>query len=502
MQEVGKQDHSAAVRWFFLILVSIFIAANYYVYDAMSSIKEIMQTELGFSNTDYGLIVSFYSFPNTFLLMTIFGGIILDRIGIRKTGILFTLLCALGAIFTAYGASEPFLSGGPGYSLMNAFLKKLSPQLKMMLFGRLLFGLGAETSIVVLNKVIVKWFKGKELAFAFAVNIAIARLGTAAALILSPILVEAATGWTTPLWVAAVFMGIGFLFFVLYVISEKRYERDTVRPELAADEEKFNIKDLAALFRNRSFIYISMLCVTFYSAVFPFQAFCPDFLHNKFHLTLKLSGILSSLIIWGTIVFTPVFGLYVDKRGRRASLMFYGSGMLIFVHLILALTRLTPFVAMFILGIAFSLVPAAMWPAVARVVEEKRLGTAYGVMTSIQNLGLFTFPILAGVITDKVNPGRGILIRMADSLDGVYNAVTGGPLSAGSAGILRLADRMNPVTTSSLLDRGLGPLDYTYTILMFAGLGLAGFLFAHLLKREDKRHTEYDLELPEITGTA
>lgn len=459
MNESGGKGASRAKRWFFLILVSVVIATNYYVYDAMSSIKELMQVELGFSSTQYGVIVSFYSFPNTFLLMAVLGGIILDRIGIRKTGFYFTLFCALGALITAYGASGPFLRGGFGHGFLSSFLRSVSPQLKMMILGRLLYGLGAETSIVVINKILVKWFKGKELAFAFGVNLALARIGTAAALILSPIIVEASTAWTSALWTAAVLMGVGLLAFVVYMMYDKRYDRKAETGSLLDADERFRLGDIVDLLKNRSFIYVVLLCVTFYSAVFPFQAYCPDFLHNKFDLSLKFSGMLSSLIIWGTIVFTPLFGWFVDNRGKRATLMFYGSGMLVFVHLILALTRITPFVPMFILGIAFSLVPAAMWPAVARIVEEKRLGTAYGLMASIQNVGLFAFPILAGKITDLSNPG----------------------------------------ITLDMLSGGTASLDYTNTILMFVGLGLLGFLFAALLKREDARGSGFGLESPEKT---
>lgn len=457
MNAALNENKKRYIRWGLLLLVSFVIASNYYAYDAMSSIKAVMQTELNISSTDYGLLVSFYSFPNTFLLMAVLGGIFLDRYGIRKTGFLFTLFCALGVFLTAYGASDSFHSGSIGYSLFSSFLPGYSPELKMMILGRFLFGLGAETSIVVINKVLVKWFKGKELAFAFAVNLAIARLGTAAALIVSPLLIETDTGWTLALWVGALMMGLGFLVFLVYMFYDKKLTPVEKKGALLDADERFKFSDIVDLLKNKAFIYITLLCVTFYSAVFPFQAFCPDFLHNKFNLSLKMSGILSSLIIWGTIVFTPIFGKFVDRRGKRASLMFYGSVMLFVAHLTLSLTSLTPYVAMFIIGIGFSLVPAAMWPAVARIVEEKRLGTAYGIMTSVQNLGLFAFPILAGKITDMVNKG----------------------------------------ITNEMLSSGTAVLDYTYTIIMFAGLGLLGFFFAYLLKREDKLRPEFGLELPE-----
>lgn len=438
-----------SIRWIILLLVSLTIATNYYVYDAMSSIKSIMQSELGFSNAEYGWLIAFYSIPNTILLMSIFGGIILDKWGIRKTGFLFVGFCVLGVLLSAYGSSPFFGKGGLDYNILNSFLPQFSPELKMLMVGRLLFGLGAETSIVVVNKIIAKWFKGKELAFAFAINISIARLGTAAALILSPVFSTNPSTWYYAIWIAAMLMSIGFLTFVIYTIYDAKVSpKDDTSAKLAADEE-FKMSDIWDLLKNKSFIYICLLCVTFYSAVFPFQAYCPDLLHNKFGLSLSWSGTLTSVIIWGTILFTPLFGSFVDRKGKRASLMIMGSILLIASHLTLGLTYVSPYVAMFILGMAFSLVPAAMWPSVAMIVEEKKLGTAYGVMASIQNLGLMGFPILAGYLLDFTNQG---------------------------------------VKPDS------GQLDYTWTILMFAVLGLCGLVFAFLLKNADAKSSGYGLE--------
>jgi len=453
-----SEVYSNKLRWFMLILISLVISVNYYVYDAMSAIKSVMQQELGLSSIDYGLIVSFYSFPNTFLLMSIFGGIILDKWGIRRTGFLFVLFCALGSLLTAYGASSFYNDGGLDYVFFNSFMSSYSPELKMMILGRLLFGLGAETSIIVANKIIVKWFKGKEMAFAFAVFLAIARLGTAAALMMSPVLVSHESGWTTALWVAAILMITGLLLFIIYMAFDKKFDDKLEKVRLLSPEEEFKLQDVLNLFTNKAFIYICLLCVTFYSAVFPFQAYCPDLLHNKFGLSISLSGTLSSIIIWGTIVFTPLFGIFVDKKGKRATLMIYGSVLLIAVHLILSLTNLTPYVPMVILGIAFSLVPAALWPAVPYIVKESMIGTAYGVMASIQNLGLFAFPILAGYILDESN---------------------------------------SSILPSIL--KGEAVYDYSWTIIMFAGLGFVGLLFAILLKRQDKIDN-LNLEKPEINS--
>ncbi|HRS01467.1 MAG TPA: MFS transporter [Bacteroidota bacterium] len=443
---ITNENQFASMRWIVLVFVSLMMFANYYVYDAMSSIKSLMQADLGFSNTDYGLIVSFYSFPNTFLLMALIGGIILDNWGIRKTGMLFVGLTFLGSLFFAFAPSGIYKSITFLYDFMGSFLPQYSPEVKMLMFGRLLFGLGAETSIVVINKILVQWFKGKELALAFALNISIARLGTAAALILSPIFSNSILTWRGSLWIATLLMALGLLSFYIYLGMDKRAFPNQLNAN-SKNKESFSFKtlgqDLGYLFKNSAYIFVIILCVTFYSAVFPFQSFLPDMLHNKFGFSLESSGILASLIIWGTIIFTPLFGGMVDKYGKRASVMIFGALLLLISHLTLALTTITPYVPLVLLGIAFSLVPAAMWPSVAFLVDEKRLGTAYGFMTSLQNLGLWAFPIVAGAILDKTNK-----INIANNL----------------------------------------PLNYTWTMLMFATLGLMGLLFAFQLLRTDKKY--------------
>ena len=440
------------MRWIVLLLVSIVLALSFFAYDSLSPIKETIQVHLQFSSTDYGLLVSVYSIPNTILFMVILGGIFADRWGIRKTGLAAALACVLGAAITAYGASDLFVRGGLGHTFLSSFLPLFSAPLKMMVLGRFFFGLGAETLNIVVLKILVKWFKGRKMAFAFSLMTIIARMGTAAVLILSPVLIEAKTGWATSLWVSAFLMLFGFLLLLVYLFFDRRY------PEAAKENaDDFRSRDIVALLKNKSFLFICLLCVMFYSAFFPFLSFLPDLLHNKFQLSLRLSGALSSLMIWGTIVFIPIVGWFVDNKGKIASLLLYGSGMLFFSHLVLAKTSLTPYLAIVVLGLAFTLVPAALWPAVPRVVDEKRVGTAYGIMTWTQSLGILAFPYLAGRITDLSNPGVGL----------------------------------------EEVQSGRAFLDYSNTSLMFAGLGIMSFLFALLLKREDSGKSGFGLQLPE-----
>lgn len=448
MEQLKKaMNEKPWVRWGILILVGFILSVNYYFYDAFSTLKDLMTKEFGFTNTDYGLFVSFYSIPNTFLLMAVIGGIILDKLGIRRTGFLFIFFMAFGAFLTAYGASKSYGSGGIGYGLMQSFLPSYSPELKMMLLGRFFFGLGAETSIVVVSKILVKWFKGKDLALAFGLKVGFGRLGTFAALQLSPVLAADGAHLDTAIWLAAILTITGLFAFMIYVLFDMKLDKQIEQTEMNKSTEKFKFKDVFDLFGNRAYMYIAIICVTFYSAVFPFNAFAPDFLLNKFGMTYEASGQISSLLPLGTLLFTPLFGFLIDRYGKAASAMIIGSLVLLMVHLTFTFTTLTPHVPMILLGVAFSLVPAAMWPSMVRLVNDKQIGTAYGLMYSIQNLGLWGVPLLAGVILDKTNPA---------------NAET---------------------------------LNYTPTMLLFIGLSFMGLLFALLLKYQDKRKG-YGVDLP------
>jgi MFS family permease len=446
-----------SLRWVVLIVVSIVMAANYYFYDALSPLQTLLREHLGLSNTAYGFIVSAYSIPNVFLAMAVVGGIILDKIGIRITGVIFTSFMAIGSFLTAYGASDYFNSGGPGYNFMGTFLQSYSPALKMMTLGFFLFGLGAETSIVVVSKVVVKWFKGKELAMALGINIAIARLGTALALFFSRDL-STSDFWNRPIWFAASLLVIAVLTFIIYIFFDLRYDRIKKYKLSHSAEEEFRLRDVVKLIKIPSFIYITLLCVTFYSAVFPFLKYATDMLENKFGLPGELAGKITSILPFGTIVFTPLIGWFTDIKGRSASVMILGSLLLILVHLTFTFTQLNPYLPMFVLGVAFSLVPAAMWPSVAKIVETEKIGTAYGFMFSVQNIGLWLFPLLIGRVLDITNPG--ITQQMVSSGHAVYN--------------------------------------YTYSILMLAFLGILGVLFAILLLRSDKKY-KIGLELPNKT---
>lgn len=450
MEKIKKaMNESAALRWAVLLLVGFTLFTNYYFYDAFSTLKQLMIDEFNFTNYEYGLFASFYSVPNTFLAMAVIGGIFLDKWGIRITGFMFVFCMAFGAMLTAYGASEIYQNGF-GYGFMQSFLPSYSPELKMMLLGRFFFGLGAETSIVVVSKVLVKWFKGKNLALAFGLKVGFGRLGTFAALQASPFLAgEDGSGLNLAIWLAAMLVCIGLLVFIIYMFFDFNLDKQisSGKDYVKAATNQFRMKDIGDLFTNRAYIYIALLCLTFYSAVFPFMQYAPDLFFHKFGMSKLASGQIASILPFATAIMTPLFGIFIDRKGRSATVMIFGALILVFVHLTLALTNISPIVPMALLGVAFSLVPSAMWPTMVKLVDENKIGTAYGLMYSIQNLGLWAFPILAGKILDLTNEGNE------------------------------------------------GPLYYTPTMLLFAGLGFVGLLFALLLKYENKKKG-FGVELP------
>ena len=463
MSDQAPEQSRGAMRWVVLALMALIIFANYYLYDCFSTLKGTLQTELGASSTQWGLIRNFYNVPNTFLFMALLGGIFLDRFGIRKTGLVFTSLCVLGGIVTAYSVSDAFRAGGLGYDLMGSFLPAHSPELKMMMLGRLLFGIGGETQIVMMSKVLAKWFMGKELGLAFGLKIGTARVGSALGMSLSPRIAER-IGFNSALWVGALVMISGLILFIVYMSIDRRDEQKRgagADSKLAADEE-FHARDVWSLFANKSYLFVILLCATFYAVVFPFQDYLADLLTHKYGYSAVTAGDFTSLIPWGAAIFTIFFGFFIDKKGKRTTLMVGGALLLVATHLFFALTTITPWLLVPLFGIAFSLVPAAMWPAVALIVPEKRLGTAYGLMNWMQNLWWWAMALIAGWVLD----------------------------------------RTNPEVTAETLRAGTGVYDYTATMLTFVALGVVAVVCAFALKYVDRGPDGHGLELPSAEAAA
>ena len=368
----AKTEPSKFYRWVVLVFVSMAMFGNYYIYDSISPLADLLSKQLGFSDADIGLLNGIYSLPNIFLVLI--GGIIIDRLGTRKSILIFAILCLIGAAFTAFQGD-----------------------LTTMATGRLIFGLGAESLIVAVTTILARWFKGKELSFAFGINLTIARLGSFAALNSPTWAKDLYSNWQYPLLIALIAGIISVVSVIIYIGLDRKAEKKyTLRA--AGETDKIIFRDIFKF--NRSFWYITLLCVTFYSAVFPFQTFAVKFFIEAHGVTREFGGFLSSLLTFFAMVFTPLFGLLADKKGRRALLMMVGSLLLIPVFLMLVYTKINLIIPMAIMGISFSVVPAVMWPSVAYIIEESRLGTAYGLMTMIQNIGLAGFNFLIGWVND------------------------------------------------------------------------------------------------------
>ncbi len=435
-QLVIKPQPSLIYRWTILLFISLAMFGNYYIYDSISPLADLLVKQLNFSDADIGLLQGIYSFPN--IIMVLIGGIIIDKIGTRISVLIFTCLIMIGSIVTA-------LTG-------NLFL---------MATGRLIFGLGAESMIVAITTIIARWFKGKELSFAFGLNLTVARLGSFLALN-SPTWGKSLYNyWQSPLLVtvgAGVFAVIAItIYYFLDLIGTKKI---TLPQE--GSQEKVVLKEVFTF--PAAFWYITALCVTFYSAMFPFQTFAIKFFQDAHNTSREVGGNLSSMLTLAAMIFTPLFGLLVDKIGKRSLLMMIGSLMIVPVYLMMAYKVGRPeimtesdfininvsffdihasipiylIIPMSIMGISFSLVPAVMWPSVTFIVENTKLGTAYGLMTMIQNIGLFSFNLIIGFANDISN-----------------------------------ASAQNPS-------------GYNLGMWIFSSLGFFGLIFAYLLKKNEK----------------
>jgi MFS family permease len=405
-------------RWLVLVLISLAMFGNYYIYDSISPLADVLVKQLKFTDSDIGLLQGIYSVPNIF--MVLIGGFIIDRLGTKKSTLIFAMLCLTGSIVTV-----------------------ISDKLVLMASGRLIFGLGAESLIVAVTTAVAKWFKGKELSFAFGINLTIARLGSFAALNSPSWAAKYYEHWREPLLIAIVFGIVCVLGAVIYWILESKAETKYKIGE-AGGTDKVVFKDIYRF--GKSYWFIVALCITFYSGIFPFQTFAVKFFIEAHGTTREMGGFLSSMLTLIAMIFTPLFGLMVDRIGKRALFMMFGSLLLTPVYLIIVYTHISLFIPMAMMGIAFSLIPGVMWPSVAYIVEQSKLGTAYGLMTMIQNVGLAGFNFLIGWANDF----------------------------AGAS------------TTN--------PGGYTLGMWIFSSIGFFGFLFAFLLRRNEMGPNAHGLE--------
>jgi len=444
---------SKSARWFVLITVSFLMFTGYFFTDILSPLQGLLRESAGWSNTEYGMFAGSYSFLNVFCLMLIFGGVILDKLGIRFTGMSFIGVMILGAFFNYYALTDTFINGGIGYDFFNSFLTDYKPSLKMAILGYALFGVGVEIAGITVSRIIVKWFKGKEMALAMGLEMACARGGMLLAFSASPWMTGDDRIISRPLAFGVLLLVIGFIAFLVHNMMDKKLDVEVAADtSVEASEDEFKISDIFLLFKNPGFILIAVLCVLFYSAVFPFSKFAPDLMAQKYLFSEDLSGKMVGLLPIGSMILTPFFGAFIDNKGKGASIMLIGALLLIVVHSIFAFgpdTKIFAVGAMILLGFAFSFVPAAMWPSVPKIVPESRLGSAYAMIFMIQNVGLMAFPMLLGAVLDSTNVGN------------------------------------------------TGNLNYSYAMMLMVGCGVAALIAAFFLRVVDKKNG-YGLDSPNI----
>lgn len=461
-EKVGTiMSESPTARWIALALIASTMFFAYYFVDVVAPLQKLLETGYQWTPEVFGMLGGSEFFLNVFFFFLILSGIILDKMGIRFTLITSGLTMVIGAGLKFYALTPAFAQSGLADSL-NSFLVGIPATAKLAMIGFSIFGVGVEMAGITVSKTIVKWFKGKEMALAMGLEMAVARLGVFAVFRLTPLFAEDG-GVSNSVFMGLAFLCIGFLTFFIYTFMDRKLDKQmNIQNAGAEPEEEFKVSDLKKIFTNPGFLAIAGLCVLFYSAIFPFQKFATDMLASKLDLDIKTAAAYFSYFPIGAMVLTPFMGYFLDVKGKGASMMLYGAILMTVSHLIFALVPSETFnVAIaigtiVILGTAFSLVPAAMWPSLPKIVEDRYLGSAYGSIFWIQNIGLLAVPTLIGWALSAANPG-----------------------------------------VSEQLRAGVETAKYNYTVpeLIFASFGVLAIILSLVLRKVDKKNG-YGLELP------
>ena len=452
------------IRWITLCLVSFTMLCCYYLTDALAPLEQRLEINLNWAASDYGLYSGGYGWFNVFLLMLVIGGMILDKTGVKFTGILSIIIMLLGASIKYWAISGHIAENIISIELGSWELLSAKQSALVAGLGFAIFGVGAEMFGITANKAVIKWFKGKELALAIGLNTSVGRIGTALAMFTPVPLVNLTKHIEAPIVLSILLLCIGLISFLFFCVFDKKLDNET-KDKNNATEEEFKFSDIKAIIKIRGFWYITILCVLFYSAVFPFIKYATNLIVQKFGVSDDFAGLIPALLPFGALFLTPFFGNLYDKKGKGATIMIIGSVILLCVHLLFAIPSLNSlYIAIglvLILGVAFSLVPSSMWPSVAKIIPEQRIGTAYAMTFWVQNWGLMGVPMLIGYVLDKY-----CIIGTTNKLvDGVEAQVT--------------------------------LYNYTLPMLIFACFGALSIIFAYLLKKEDKK-MGYGLENPNL----
>jgi hypothetical protein len=458
---VALLNESKTARWIALALISLTMFFAYFFVDVVAPLQTSLETDYKWTPEVFGMLGGSEFFLNVFAFFLIFSGIILDKMGIRFTLITAGFLMVLGASIKFYALTAGFEATTLA-TWLGSFIVWVPASAKLAFFGFAIFGVGVEMAGITVSKTIVKWFKGKEMALAMGLEMAVARLGVFAVFRLTPIFAENG-GPANSVFMGLGFLCIGFLTFFIYTFMDRKLDKQMGVSKLTMDpEDEFKISDIKRIFTNPGFLAIAGLCVLFYSAIFPFQKFATDMLASKLSVDVKTAAAYFSYFPIGAMILTPPIGYFLDIKGKGATMMIYGAVLLTVSHLIFALVPAEVFSVpiaigtIVILGTAFSLVPASMWPSLPKIVEERSLGSAYGAIFWIQNIGLLAVPVLIGWSLSASNPG-------------VSEQIAAGDLSV--------------------------KYDYFVPEMIFAGFGVLAFILGFVLKAVDKKHG-YGLELP------
>lgn len=447
------------VRWIALILIASMMFFGYMFVDVMSPLQSLVNTQLGWSAEAFGYYAGAEYMLNVFGFL-ILAGIILDKMGVRFTGTLSASVMFVGACIKLYAISSYF-QGTAFEQWLSSWWVEIPGSAKLAALGFTIFGCGCEMAGITVSKAIAKWFKGKEMALAMGVEMAIARLGVFAVLSLSPRLAD----WmgrddpsvVPPVAFCTALLLIGLIAFIVFTFMDTKLDHQLGATSEGEGEEEFKLSDVGMLFKSRLFWIIALLCVLYYSAIFPFQRFGTNMLQCNLHISETQAADLLRWFPIGALCLTPPLGYFLDRVGRGATMLILGSLLLICCHLVFALvlpatgSQALALTTIIVLGVSFSLVPAALWPSVPKVMDARYLGSAYSLIFWVQNIGLFGIPILFGSMLEASNEG------VTDPTQ--YN--------------------------------------YTYPMLLFAALGVLALICAIWLKILDTRN-HYGLDKPNI----
>ena len=457
-------DHAWA-RWSAMLFIALMMLFAHMFVDVISPLKELIQLQRGWTSDVFGTYAGSEYLLNVWGFLIV-AGIILDKMGIRFTGELSAIIMLAGACIKYYAISDAF-AGTALETWLNSWWVAMPGSAKLASLGFMIFGCGCEMAGITASKALAKWFEGKEMALAMGLEMALARVGVFFIFTISPRI--AGIGGADPSVVRPVafctaLLCIGLLCYTIFCLMDKKLDKQLGATTTSEPEEEFKISDIGKIFSSRLFWIVAMLCVLYYSAIFPFQKFAANMLQSNLGISATAASDIFRWFPIGAAFITPFLGWFLDRKGKGATMLILGSILMIVCHTTFALilpaipSKAIAFAAIIVLGVSFSLVPAALWPSIPKIMDKRYLGSAYSLIFWVQNFGLSGTPIIIGYALEKTNPG--VAEQIAAGAEGVaYN--------------------------------------YTVPMLLFASLGVLALLFALWLKADDARN-HYGLEEPNI----